>query len=113
MRPGLVADGWWLLWADRLPGPVLALPFLEVEACLAGRLRRIAMRPRGAHLHPGGEIGDDGIGQFAPGRHAQIDVAVADSLDETALVRLSGDEGGSVVAAGEGPLPAIEVQSAT
>ena len=56
----------------------------------------------GAAANPFGEIGDDGVGEFAAfGGHAEVGVVVVDGLDEEAVVGLAGDDGGAAFATGQ------------
>ena len=55
--------------------------------------------PGGAHGDPFFEIGDNGLGEFAFGRHFEIGIAVADGFDQQAGVGVTGLDGGADIAA--------------
>ena len=57
--------------------------------------------PRGAHLDPGGEVGDLGVGELVLGGHLEVDVLVVDGFDEAACSGVAGDDGGAGFAAFE------------
>ena len=112
-RPAAVLDGRESRCMDRLPRPVVALALLEIEGSERGRLLGRALGgPRSAPLHPGGEIGDRLGGQLPAWRHPQVDILIADRLDQPALLRLPRHHRGPTVAALEQPGPAIELETA-
>ncbi len=87
-------------------------PLREIDR----RTRRDARRPGPgvgrAHLDPGLEVGDDGVGELRLGGHAKLVVAVADRPDEQALVGVAGHDRGAGVAPEAEGLPAVEPEPA-
>src|SRR5262249_47719331 len=78
----------------------------------AGRdLRPVVLGPGGALPDPRGQGRDLGFGEATLGRHAQVRVAVADRLDEQALLRVAGHENGSAVAALVDGRTAVQLQA--
>jgi hypothetical protein len=67
-------------------------------------------RIRGAHLDPFFEVGDDGFGQFAAGRH--LAAFVFDGGEELRMVRIAGDDGGPGVAAAADGVAGIDGEAA-
>jgi hypothetical protein len=66
-----------------------------------------------AHLHPGDEVCDLGVGKlFTLRGHLQIRVGVTDCFDERTLVGVAGNDHGSAVAAGEEAVAGVEGQAA-
>ena len=97
--------------ADRLEGPVVRLLVrLRSGPCLDGSgLRFREHRPL---VDPRGEIGHDAVRQAAFRRHLEVRIAIADGLDEQALLRGSGHDGGPGVAAREQSRAGIRAKAA-
>ena len=110
--PGGVFHGGHGLGARRGPAPVLLLELLDVEAFRSDARGASLGGPGRAALHPLGEVGSLGVAQARLGRHLQVLVAVAHGLDEEALVRLPGDNGGAGVAAFEHGGAGVEEEAA-
>ncbi len=112
-RPGRVPDGGDRRGEQGLPGPMLGAALLEVELDLGGRgSGSAALGPRRPALHPLGEVGDLLHRKLSLGGHLELDILIADGLDERTLVGPAGNERGAGVSALEGGFEAVEPQSA-
>src|SRR5262249_24981405 len=111
--PVRAPDSWRRAVFQRLPGPMLPA-LLEVENLAAtgpGRSDGL-IRPGGAELDPGRQVGNLRIGQLALGRHAQDIGAITNRFDEKALLRLAGHNHPTTVSSLKELLAAIELQVA-
>src|SRR5262249_50962013 len=95
-----------------LPGPVFFLALGEIESILVLARLRILFGPWGAHLDPGGQIGDDRIGKLPVRRHLEIDVLVPDPLDEPALAGMARNDSGPGLATLERGLATVQAEFA-
>ena len=90
-------------------------PFALVEVEGDGkqdRGGRILFLAPGAPICTQGQISDGGLREFALRRHLQVHILVTDRSDETALVRLAGQDGRAVFSTLEKGLAAVEQQAA-
>ena len=98
--PAGVFDDGRRVGGEGLEGPVFAAA-IEIDSGggFAGGGGGVFARVGRAHADPGFEIGNDGVGQFAGGRHAEVEIGVGDGFPEAAFVGLAGDDDGAGVAA--------------
>ena len=96
-----VTDGWF-------EGPKFA-PFFEIDSGV-GALDLPIARVWSAYGNPCFEVVDFRFRKSGFGRHFEISIGVGDGLDEEGLAGVSGNDGGSGIAAGFPAGPGVEVE---
>ena len=111
---------------DGLEGPeIKALAAEDLHDGIAGIAPRIAqladggfgfghggVRPGRAVLDPALDAGDLFLQELVLGGHLAVCFQMADQLEEEALLRIAGDEGGAVLAAHQGRLAGVQAELA-